>query len=359
MSYYRSYRKKLNFRKVKYEDGNSGVVSKPTMNGGCLGKDKSYSNGDSGIYMLQEIHDEAFNTGGGGGGGGASADPGGVVFTTIGTHSWTCPSGVTSVCVVCIGGGGGGHQYASYSYGGAGGGLGWKNNITVVPGQSYTVVVGAGGSRGPYSSSGTPAAGVAGGNSYFISTSDVCGFGGAPGRRSSSTLVNLVAGGSYSGDGGGSGGNSQYPASYASGGGGAGGYSGNGGASGYSTYGNGSAGSGGGGGGGGNCGSSDAAGGGGGVGIYGEGTSGAGGSGSSSNSYGGGGGSGGTNGTNGGYTGGSGGGSYGGGGGGADNSLNENGNGAQGAVRIIWGSGRSFPSTNVDAASSTAGETTV
>jgi hypothetical protein len=30
-----------------------------------------------------------------------------------------------------------------------------------------------------------------------------------------------------------------------------------------------------------------------------------------------------------------------------------------GAVRIIWGDGRSFPSTNVDQASSTAGETTV
>jgi hypothetical protein len=35
------------------------------------------------------------------------------------------------------------------------------------------------------------------------------------------------------------------------------------------------------------------------------------------------------------------------------------GSGANGAVRIIWGDGRSFPSTNVDQASSTAGETTV
>jgi hypothetical protein len=30
---------------------------------------------------------------------------------------------------------------------GGGGGLGWKNNITVVPGQEYTVVVGRGGYR--------------------------------------------------------------------------------------------------------------------------------------------------------------------------------------------------------------------
>eukprot|EP00047_Mylnosiga_fluctuans_P024645 m.166012 g.166012 ORF g.166012 m.166012 type:complete len:97 (-) comp9897_c1_seq16:77-367(-) len=36
-------------------------------------------------------------------------------------------------------------------YGGGGGGLGWKNNIPVVPGQSYTVVVGAGGSGAGYS----------------------------------------------------------------------------------------------------------------------------------------------------------------------------------------------------------------
>jgi len=43
------------------------------------------------------------------------------------------------------GGGGGG----TYNIQGGGGGLGWKNNITVVPGQSYTVVVGAGGTRDP------------------------------------------------------------------------------------------------------------------------------------------------------------------------------------------------------------------
>jgi hypothetical protein len=52
------------------------------------------------------------------------------------------------------------------------------------------------------------------------------------------------------------------------------------------------------------------------------------------------------------------GGDYGGGGGGADNSSNEHGSGGQGAVRIIWGEGRAFPSTNVDLASSTAGEAT-
>ena len=70
-------------------------------------------------------------------------------FTSSGT--WTAPAGVTSVCVVCVGGGGGGLQYSTQNYsmsGGGGGGLGWKNNIAVVAGNSYTVVVGAGGSSG-------------------------------------------------------------------------------------------------------------------------------------------------------------------------------------------------------------------
>jgi hypothetical protein len=44
-----------------------------------------------------------------------------------------------------IGGFYGGGGSGTYTINGGGGGLGWKNNIEVVPGQSYTVVVGAGG----------------------------------------------------------------------------------------------------------------------------------------------------------------------------------------------------------------------
>ena len=65
------------------------------------------------------------------------APKGQAEYTTPGTYSWTCPAGVTSVCAVAIGGGGGGIRYTSGTYqmhGGAGGGLGWKNNITVIPG---------------------------------------------------------------------------------------------------------------------------------------------------------------------------------------------------------------------------------
>ena len=115
-----------------------------------------------------------------------------VAYTTPGTYSWTCPAGVTLVCVVCIGGGGGGMYYSSGTYsmaGGGGGGLGWKNNISVTPGQNYTVVVGDGGLAGYYSANST-----AGGDSYFIDINTVLGGGGAPGRYNS-----VISGGNYTG----------------------------------------------------------------------------------------------------------------------------------------------------------------
>ena len=76
---------------------------------------------------------------------------GDVLYDEPGTYSWTAPAGVTSVSVVCIGAGGAGTRGTSPSdenqlrQGGGAGGLGWKNNISVTPGQTYTVVVGAGG----------------------------------------------------------------------------------------------------------------------------------------------------------------------------------------------------------------------
>jgi len=254
-----------------------------------------------------------------------------------GTYSWVAPAGVTSVSVVTVGQGGPGIVYSCPTAHGGGGGLGYKNNISVTPGCSYTVVVNSTAS-------------------YFVSTATVAGYAG-----SSSTS----AGGTYVGDGGGNGGAGP------GGGGGAGGYSGAGGAGycgAYGNFGSGSSGSGGGGGGGGvgygrpgfsACLRYTSSGGGGGVGILGAGSSGAGGSGSGGNSgqygYGNGGcgGSGGANGqswsTNcGGY--GGNGGQYGGGGGiGRNNSgaLSSSNGGGGGAVRIIWpGTTRSFPTTN-------------
>ena len=73
------------------------------------------------------------------------------LYTSIGTHTFTVPTDVTIISVLVIGGGGGGMYWsgtsnASYRMnGGGGGGLTYKNNISVTPGDNYTVVVGAGG----------------------------------------------------------------------------------------------------------------------------------------------------------------------------------------------------------------------
>lgn len=209
-------------------------------------------------------------------------------FTSVGTYSYFPPLGVTSVSVVAVGGG---------SYDGAGG-LGWKNSIPVSYGSPYSVQVGDQGT-----------------NSFFINSSTVAGLG-----ASSST------GGSYVGDGGGNGGgspNDVYP-----GGGGAGGYTGNGGQGGsYASPGQPGTGGGGGGGHGGQHGVAGGSGGGG-VGILGLGSPGSGGSYFS----GGNGGSGGNAGQPGNP------------GGGVNPGGSYGSNKRAGAVRVIWGPGRSYPS---------------
>lgn len=257
-------------------------------------------------------------------------------FTTPGTYSWTCPAGVNFVHVVCIGGGGGGGGNGSGGSGGGGGGLAWKNDIPVVPGQSYTVGVGSGSA---FTSSTTVR--QTGGTSYFISLDTVAAYGGQTGLASNPQSGG--AGGGYFPTGGsGGGGGSTTATDTGGGGGGAGGYTGFGGAGGaYAT--NGSAGTGGGAGGGGGGGGSTSlsrGGGGGGVGLLGEGTSGSGGAtGGISGSPG----TGGSTGTDGSA---SAAGVYGGGGAGADSSGATPGAGGGGAVRIIWGPDRAFPSTN-------------
>jgi len=263
-------------------------------------------------------------------GGVVAAPPGQQAYTTAGTYSWVAPAGVTSVSVVAVGGAKG-----------SGGGLGYKNNIPVVPGNSYTVVVGVG---RPVLCGTNP-----GGDSYFINTSTVKG-GGAPNGFYG------VLGGTYTGDGGGNGGSGGGSStSYQWSGGGAGGYSGNGGngtGCTYSTTGNSNPGSGGSGGAGGSWQPNSpprGGGGGGGVGILGQGSSGA----RVGVGAGGNGGSGGGNGGCGSgcycscrWCGGSGG-TYGGGAGHGAGTGSTSGTGGGGAVRIIWpGTTRQFPSTN-------------
>jgi hypothetical protein len=277
------------------------------------------------------------------------AAPGQQAYTTPGSYTFTVPAGVTSICAVCVAGG----QARDDIQSGGGGSLAYSNSIGVTPGWSITVQVGS----GAYVSDALSDSSLVRSGTTFVR---------APGFQSPSSAVgdvSNVGGTGYFGGGGG----------------GAGGYSGIGGDGGTFAFGNpnGVSGQGGGGGGGaaGRTGFEDvpdagdliqnASGGGGGVGILGVGSSGAGGVLSSEFnttviSPGGQGGSGGGSGDDAvtnldePYTmpGGAGG-AYGGGrgvpgvadvGGVIYDSSSTPTNGAGGAVRIIWGAGRSYPS---------------
>ena len=306
------------------------------------------------------------------GGGTAPVVEGQKSYTYPGSYNWTVPAGVTSVSVVCIGGGAAGPT-SPLAEGGAGGALAYGNNISVTPGSTIAVVVGAGAVFDSYRSSVTTAGASTFNGASFLSA----GGGGANG-----------VGGTSSGsarDGGGDGGNANFGYDsgwgyyYGNGGAGAGGYSGDGGDGGSSSSSTGSAGSSDAGGGGAASGSSSYTGGaGGGSSVYGTGgtsplsnnartTQGTGGQ-QDSNGRGRAGGCGqgnwnhnntvtaltyagvpqtywgGEPPTYPGYY-------YFGGGGGADSNSSGSGTreGGRGAVRIIWpGNTRSFPSTNVD-----------
>jgi gliding motility-associated-like protein len=115
------------------------------------------------------------------------AQNGSTTFSTAGTTTWTCPSGVTTVTVQCWGGGGGGGGVATASNTASGGGAGGSytsNTVTVVPGTTYSVTVGAGGTGG--TTAGTN--GNAGGSSSFNVTSIVAvgGPGGTGGTAAGS-----------------------------------------------------------------------------------------------------------------------------------------------------------------------------
>ena len=114
-----------------------------------------------------------------------------------GSYSWVCPPGVTSVSIVCIGGGASGSA-GSAGRGGGGGACAYKNNITVVPGTSYSLQVGAGGQNS-----------LNGGESWFkVSGSAVVkadyGHGyGSQNDNSGGSTSQCIGDGSYAGGQGG------------------------------------------------------------------------------------------------------------------------------------------------------------
>lgn len=190
-----------------------------------------------------------------GGGGGKSK----VTKEFLSTGSWTAPDDVTQVYVFACGGGGGGKGFGTNNFSPTGGyGSVDEKVLTVTPGQTYTVTIGAGGAT----SESTPAKGGTtslgnifsleggdGGANSLSNTQRSAGKGGTPGAIPNFTnqlewhipnsgLHGRGGGGGsgqssrgYSGvDGGGQvGANVTYPGALNSGGGGAG--SGNAGAS--------------------------------------------------------------------------------------------------------------------------------
>jgi hypothetical protein len=269
------------------------------------------------------------------------------VFASSGT--FTVPTGVTSLSCVVVGGGGGSTGCSGASqYSGAGGGGGGLayGTFPVTAGATVTVQVGVGGTAGTNVNNGTNVAGTGGESRItYGGTIMLRGYGGVGGTYGINT--DAVGGGFFCSSqttlsGGSSGGYGGRGANNngGGGGGGAGGYgAGGGGNGGVGNGGTGSSGaSGGGGGGGGQSLGGVQNNGGGGVGLEGQGSNG---SGSSTNNPGGGG-SGGTGGGTAGV-----GGTYGGGAGGCEDDTNRTGSvGGAGGVRIIWGAGRSYPSTN-------------
>jgi len=123
-------------------------------------------------------------------------------FTTTGSTSWVAPLDVNSVEVLVVaGGGGGGSQYGG---GGGAGGLLYNTDYLVVPGNAYSITVGAGGTSGS-------GKGQRGSNSQFDKLIAFGGGGGGFHGESGGVTQDGLLGGS--GGGGSIGGSGGTPAS--------------------------------------------------------------------------------------------------------------------------------------------------
>jgi surface protein len=105
-------------------------------------------------------------------------------YSVVGTTTWTAPAGVTSVeYLVVAGGGGSGATHDGGAAGGGGGGMVLTGTKIVIPGTTYTIIVGDGGAGGVGlpSPSTRETDGSPGNNSSFV---DIIGLGGSGGLRS-------------------------------------------------------------------------------------------------------------------------------------------------------------------------------
>lgn len=123
----------------------------------------------------------------------STTPPGQVLHATPGSISWICPGGVTSISVVAIGGGGGGVGFNSTSInqGGAGGGgaLVYKNGLSVTPGVTYTLLI-------PPTDPG-----YSGGSPYYGGTGTNAGDGSDPVMKDNTGTAIMGAPGGHGGRG--------------------------------------------------------------------------------------------------------------------------------------------------------------
>lgn len=75
--------------------------------------------------------------------------PGQATYLTPGTYQWVCPEEVTEVNVLVMGPGQAGSVSGLIASGGRGGAVRWRNRISVTPGVSYGIVVATAGGSNP------------------------------------------------------------------------------------------------------------------------------------------------------------------------------------------------------------------
>ena len=140
------------------------------------------------------------------GGGTAGGGIGGFeIFSAPDLYTWVVPEGVTKLLVEAWGAGGGGAEYVPYTsvpFGGGGGGGGYVQAVvSVTPGTTMGITVGAGGpgNVGEGEEGAPPGSGVSGGESVVMDVDDeiilVIAQGGEGGKSSEIQTGKLAAGG--------------------------------------------------------------------------------------------------------------------------------------------------------------------
>jgi hypothetical protein len=117
-----------------------------------------------------------------------------ALYGVAGTYSWTAPAGVDYVFVTAVGGGGGGGDRGNEGGGGGGGAFIIRAGAVVVPGNTYTVTVGAGGAAAVSGG----ASGSNGGESSFSGSNITISVNGGSGGGAGAGGAGGVASGGYS-----------------------------------------------------------------------------------------------------------------------------------------------------------------